>query len=94
MKLQDFCKLSIFTLCPISQASEAPPLDIASEALPGNLLSGDSERRIEGVAAAWNATNLADLNTIAIEHHPTRLPQSLSQLKTCQNGNTSPILYI
>ncbi|MEG4091604.1 hypothetical protein [Microcoleus sp. Pol12B4] len=30
-------------------------------------MSGDSDRRIEGVAAAWNATNLADLNTIAIE---------------------------
>jgi len=29
-------------------------------------MSGDSERRIEGVAAAWNVPDLADLNTIAI----------------------------
>ena len=29
-------------------------------------MSGDAERRIEAVAAAWNATDLADLNTIAI----------------------------
>jgi precorrin-6B C5,15-methyltransferase / cobalt-precorrin-6B C5,C15-methyltransferase len=29
-------------------------------------MGGGSERRIEGVAAAWNATDLADLNTIAI----------------------------
>jgi len=29
-------------------------------------MSGDSERRIEGVAAAWNVPDLADLNAIAI----------------------------
>lgn len=29
-------------------------------------MGGDAERRIEGVAAAWNAADLADLNTIAI----------------------------
>ncbi|MEG3876908.1 precorrin-6y C5,15-methyltransferase (decarboxylating) subunit CbiE [Microcoleus sp. herbarium7] len=29
-------------------------------------MSGDAERRIERVAAAWNATDLADLNAIAI----------------------------
>ncbi|MEG5066945.1 precorrin-6y C5,15-methyltransferase (decarboxylating) subunit CbiE [Microcoleus sp. B3-A4] len=29
-------------------------------------MGGDSERRIEGVAAAWNESDLADLNTIAI----------------------------
>ena len=30
-------------------------------------MSGDAERRIEGVAAAWNVPDLADLNAIAIE---------------------------
>ena len=30
-------------------------------------MSGDAERRIEGVAAAWNVLDLADLNAIAIE---------------------------
>jgi precorrin-6Y C5,15-methyltransferase (decarboxylating) len=30
-------------------------------------MGGDSERRIEEVVAAWEATDLADLNTIAIE---------------------------
>ncbi|TAG91593.1 MAG: precorrin-6y C5,15-methyltransferase (decarboxylating) subunit CbiE [Oscillatoriales cyanobacterium] len=29
-------------------------------------MSGDAERRIEGVAAAWNESDLADLNAIAI----------------------------
>ncbi|NQE38358.1 precorrin-6y C5,15-methyltransferase (decarboxylating) subunit CbiE [Microcoleus asticus] len=29
-------------------------------------MGGNSERRMEGVAAAWNAADLADLNTIAI----------------------------
>ncbi|MEG4115556.1 MULTISPECIES: precorrin-6y C5,15-methyltransferase (decarboxylating) subunit CbiE [unclassified Microcoleus] len=29
-------------------------------------MGGNSERRIDGVAAAWNAADLADLNTIAI----------------------------
>ncbi|MCC3408375.1 MAG: precorrin-6y C5,15-methyltransferase (decarboxylating) subunit CbiE [Microcoleus sp. PH2017_10_PVI_O_A] len=29
-------------------------------------MGGDAERRIEGVAAAWNAADLADLNAIAI----------------------------
>ena len=30
-------------------------------------MGGNSERRIEGVAAAWNESDLADLNAIAIE---------------------------
>jgi len=30
-------------------------------------MGGDLERGFEGLAAAWKATDLADLNTIAIE---------------------------
>ncbi|MEG4421663.1 hypothetical protein QUA70_24200 [Microcoleus sp. LAD1_D5] len=30
-------------------------------------MGGDLKRRLEGLAAAWKATDLADLNTIAIE---------------------------
>ncbi|MGL5062230.1 MAG: precorrin-6y C5,15-methyltransferase (decarboxylating) subunit CbiE [Microcoleus sp.] len=35
-------------------------------------MGGDLERRIEGVAAAWNAPDLADLNAIAIAVAPDR----------------------
>ncbi len=54
-------------------------------------MGGTHERITSGIASTWTATNLADLNTIAIHAHFTPPPHHHSKLKT-QNSklNISP----